>query len=254
MKSIEYSLPTRSSRLNRQLGESKDIRTAWDHYANFSDVKWKIQPNDYKPTSLVIYHDWWQSSDSRLNSFQACYLPDGPLFKSVAVTSCANSPAALKDGGLSEVEVPEANTPICCSSSSPCSREAVARSVLVAALPIKKRKPEAAISAEVSKKKRLPRSKLASNVSVSVPTLYPMNLSSTLSFFSCDEFDCFEPKNILPGYAQRETYSLAARWKSQKKASKARKSQASPQHYYYQSQPSVTSLPVGVNPMNMQVY
>ncbi|KAJ4960333.1 hypothetical protein NE237_020243 [Protea cynaroides] len=40
----------------------------------------------------------------------------------IQVTSCANSPAALKDGGLSEVEVPEANTPICCSSSSPCSR------------------------------------------------------------------------------------------------------------------------------------
>lgn len=51
------------------------------------------------------------------------------------------------------------------------------------------------ISADVSKKKRLPRSKLASNVSVSVPTLYPKNLSSTLSFFSCDEFSCFEPKS-----------------------------------------------------------
>ncbi|KAL0283264.1 UNVERIFIED_CONTAM: hypothetical protein Sradi_7235300 [Sesamum radiatum] len=62
-----------------------------------------------------MYHDWWQSSDSRLNSFQACYLPEGPLFKSVAVPSCANSPAAKKDGGLSSVEVPEAKTPICCS-------------------------------------------------------------------------------------------------------------------------------------------
>ncbi|KAJ4942646.1 hypothetical protein NE237_002643 [Protea cynaroides] len=87
----------------------KDIHTAWDHYANFSDVKWKIQPNDYKPTSLVIFHDWWPSSDSRLNSFQACYLPDGPLFKSVAVMRCANSPTALKDGGLSGL--PQAITP-----------------------------------------------------------------------------------------------------------------------------------------------
>jgi len=82
-----------------------------------------MKPNHYKLTSLVIYHDWWQSSDSRLNSFQACYLPVKTWFKSVAVTSCANSPAAAnQDGGLSEVEVPEANTPICCSSSSPCSR------------------------------------------------------------------------------------------------------------------------------------
>ncbi|KAG9438559.1 hypothetical protein H6P81_021481 [Aristolochia fimbriata] len=75
-------------------------------------------PNDYKPTSLVMYHDWWKSSDSRLNSFQACNLPDGPLFESVAVTSCANSPAAKKDFGISEVEVPEANTQFCCSSSA----------------------------------------------------------------------------------------------------------------------------------------
>ena len=43
------------------------------------------------------------SSDSRLNCFQ---LPSGPLFKYVAVTSCANFPAAKKDGGVSEVEVP----------------------------------------------------------------------------------------------------------------------------------------------------
>jgi len=36
--------------------------------------------------------------------------PEICLMVSVAVTSCANSPAAKKDGGVSEVEVPEANT------------------------------------------------------------------------------------------------------------------------------------------------